>query len=233
MYRVRENPVFDIATGDLISCDAESFIEDFPIKCDRAIAKAAGTNSSTAGSTAGGYGAQGQQISSSIVPGLERDANTPTGYTAQQKQDSLTSGAESTGGANAAANATARLTATRTGNAGGFADALQNVARSRMQANSANSRDVNLSSADLAQQKQQQARSALAGLYGVDTSNQLKAMGVQNEDLDTQLKAKQQGWLQNTEGVINTINNSAKAAGSMGIGFGAGQTSPGDVPGQF
>lgn len=229
MYRVRENPVFDIATGDFISCDAETFVEDFPVKCDRAIANSAKQNASTAGSTAGQFGAQGQQIGSSIIPGLERDANTPTGYTAQQKENMLTSGAEGTGGADAAARGTAALTATRTGNAGGFADALQNVARSRMQANAANSRGVQQSDADLAQSKQQSARQALQGLYGVDTSNQLKSMGLQNDDLNSELKAKQQGWLQNTEGVIDTAANVAKSAGSMGIGYGAGQTSPGQI----
>jgi hypothetical protein len=232
MYRVRENPVFDIETGAFLSCDGESFVEDFPVKCDRAIANTAKSNNQQATGTAGQYGTQASQIGSSVIPGLERDANTPTGYTAQQKSNMLTSGAESTGGAAGAAGATARLTATRTGNAGGFADALQNVARSRMAANQANSRDVQTADADLAQKKQE-ARSALQGYYGVDTSNQLKAMGLANEDLNTELKAKQQGWAQNLEQGIDTAANVAKGAGSMGIGFGAGQTSPGDVPGQI
>jgi L-cysteine desulfidase len=233
MYRVRENPVFDIETGEFISCDAEYLVDEIPIKCDRAIANTAKNSNSQATGTAGQYGTQAQQIGSSVIPGLERDANTPTGYTAQQKSNMLTSGAESTGGADAAANATAKLTATRTGNAGGFADALQNVARQRFAANQANSRDVQMSDADLAQKKQQEARQGLQGYYGVDTGNQLKAMGLANEDLNTELKAKQQGWAQNLEQGIDTAANVAKGAGSMGIGFGAGQTSPGDVPGQL
>lgn len=233
MYRVRENPVFDIESGEFISCDAEYLVAEFPIKCDRDIANQAKTNQKNATGTSNQYGAQASQIAGTVIPGEERDATTPTGYTAQQKQDQLVSGAEGAGGTEAAARGQAALTATRTGNAGGFADALQNVARQRMGQNVANSREVQQNSANLALEKQQQARNALQGYYGTDTSNQLKAMGLANDDLNAELKAKQQGWLQNTEGVVDTITGAAKGAGAMGIGFGAGQTSPGDVPGQL
>jgi len=54
-------------------------------------------------------------------------------------------------------------------------------------------------------------------LYGTDTSNQLKAMGLQSEDLQNQLAAGRQGWLQNTEGVLGTIGKlGSEAAGAYG-----------------
>lgn len=224
MQRVLLNPVFDIETGKLLSHDGESYVDEFPIRCDRSIAKAAGQQGATAGGVAGTAGSNAAQIGSSLVPGLERQANNPTGFTASQLNNMTTAGAEGVGGTGAGATGAASLTSARTKNAGGFADALDEAARIRGRQTSANALGVQNANAELAQQKQQEAQRALQGLYGTDTSNQLKAMGLQGEDLQNQLKAKQQGWLQNTEGVIDTISGAAKAAGSMGVGFGSGQT---------
>jgi hypothetical protein len=224
MKRVLLNPVFDIETGTLLQHDGESYVEEFSIRCDRSIAKTAGSNAASAGGTAGGFGATAAGEESALVPGLERDANTPTGFTAQQKNNMLVAGAEGVGGTGAGATGAASLTAARTKNAGGFADALDEAARIRGRQTSQNALGVQNADAQLAQEKQQEARKALQGLYGTDTSNQLKAMGLQNEDLNSQLAAKRQGWLQDTEGVINTISGAAKGAGSMGVGFGQGQT---------
>ena len=72
-------------------------------------------------------------------------------------------------------------------------------------------------SARLGQQKQQTALSGLQGLYGTDVGAQLKAMGIQDSDINTEIQAGQSGWLQNTMGAIGTLGNlglgAAKAAG--------------------
>ena len=233
MQRVLLNPVFDIETGQLLSHDGESYVDKFPIRCDRGIAKTASQQGAQAGSVAGAAGSQASQIGSSLVPQLERQAQTPTGFTASQLNNMTTAGAEGVGGTGAGATGAASLTSARTKDAGGFANALDEAARIRGRQTSANALGVQNENAQVGLQRQQEAQRALQGLYGTDTSNQLKAMGLQGEDLQNQLAANRQGWLQNTEGVINTISGAAKGAGSMGIGFGAGQTAPSDVAGQI
>ena len=223
-FRVLLNPTYDIESGELLYHDGEFHVEQFPIRCDRSIAKSAGQNASNANSTAGGFGTQASQISSSLVPQLERQANTPTGLTATQKNNALVSGSEAVGGTGAGATGAASLTSARTKNAGGFSDALDEAARIRGRQSSANALGVESADVSLANEKQQQAQKALQGLYGVDTQNQMASMGLANQDLNTELKANDQGWLQNTEGVIGTLGNVAKGAGSMGVGFGQGQT---------
>jgi hypothetical protein len=212
MHRVLLNPVFSIATGELLSHDGESFLEQFPIKCDRAIQGTAKKNAQTATDTASGFGSTAAQIGSTLIPGLERDANNPTGFTPVQKNNMLVASQEGVGGAGSGITGQANLTAARTRNAGGFARALDEAARIKGRTLSSNALGVENEDARVALQRQQEARRALQGLYGTDTSAQLHAMGLANEDLNTALAAGRQGWLQDTEGVINTLSGAAKAA---------------------
>lgn len=186
-------------------------VERFWVRFDRAIQGQAKQNAGNANTLGAQSGATASQIGSTLIPGLERQATNPTGFTPQEKNRMLVAGAESTGGANAGAGGAATLEKLRTRNPGGFSAALDEAARIKGRQTSANALGVENQDAQLAQAKQRQAQQQLQGLYGTDTSNQLHAMGLANEDLDTALKAGQQGWLQNTEGVINTIANASKA----------------------
>ena len=119
---------------------------------------------------------------------------------------------EAAGGANATLTGEGNLAALRTRNAGGFAPALAEASRNKTRALSSGALDVANQNAMLKQQQQQEGLRGLQGLYGTDTSNQLKAMGLSAEDLQNQMAANRQGWLQNTEGVLNTISGMGKAA---------------------
>jgi hypothetical protein len=186
-------------------------VERFRAHFDRSVQKQAGTNASTANTTGAGFGSTASQIGSTLIPGLEREATNPTGFTPLQKNRMLVAGAEATGGANAAAGGQAALEKLRTRNPSGFSAALDEAARIKNRAGSANALSVENADAQLAQQKQAQAQRALQGIYGTDTENQLRAMGLANEDLNTQLNAGKTGWLQNAEGVIGTIADASKA----------------------
>lgn len=210
-YRVLLNPSFSIATGELLSYDGESFVESFPIKCDRSIQGAAKKNAGTAGDVGTGYGATAAGIGSSLIPGLERDANNPTGLTPVQKNNELVASQEAVGGANSGIVGEGNLAAARTRNAGGFARSLDEAARQKGRQLSTNALGVENLDTKIALQKQAQARGELAGLYGTDVSGQLKAMGLQNEDLNTALQAGKTGWLQNAEGILETGADVAKA----------------------
>jgi hypothetical protein len=219
-YRVLRDPTFSIETGELLSHNGESFVEDFPIKADRSIQSSAKNNANTANNTASQYGAQAAGIGSSLIPGLERDANNPQGFSPTQKNDMLVSGAEAVGGANSGITGQANLTAARTRNAGGFANALDEAARIKGRQLSTNALNVSGADAKAALAKQAQARGELGGLYGTDVSGQLKGMGLANEDLDTALKAGQSGWQQNAMGWINAFSNAGQAAAKDKEAFG-------------
>ena len=152
-----------------------------------------------------------RRIGSSIIPGLEREAQNPQGFTPVRKNNMLVAGQEAVGGANSGIVGTGNLAAARTRNAGGFARALDEAARQKGRQLSTTALGVENEDARVGLQRQQEAQRMLSGLYGTDTSRQLEAMGLQNQDLNTALKAGQQGWLQNTEGVINTLTDAAKA----------------------
>jgi len=211
MFRVLENPTFDFATGKLLSHDGESFVETFPVKFDRDIQGKAKKNAGTAGDVGTGYGSTASQIGSSLIPGLESEATHPTGYDPTTKNEMLVQNQEALGGASSGVTGEANLAAARTRNAGGFGRVLDEAARIKGRQLATGAQNVENESARLAQEKQMQAQKMLAGLYGTDTSRQLEAMGLENQDLNTALNAGKTGWLQNTEGVIDTLAGAAKA----------------------
>jgi hypothetical protein len=216
--RILLNPTFDIATGELLSHDGESFVEEFPIRCDRGATSQAKTQGQQAGAVAGQSEANANQLYSSVVPGLIRQAQTPQGLTAGQLNTATTASGEAAGGANAAATGEGRLAALRTRTAGGYPAALDEAARAKGRTLATNAQNLQLTNAKLGLQRQSDAQRQLEGLYGANNSSMLSAMGLQNQDLNTQLRAGQQGWLENTEGVLGTIGNMGKNAAMAGGG---------------
>jgi len=200
------NPVFSIETGELLSHDGESF-EEPKILFDRGVTKAASSANKTATGNAAADRTQAQDVLGGVLPGIQQQANNPTGYTPQDINNMLVAGQEAAGGANAAITGEGRLAALRTRNAGGFAPALDEAARAKGRTLATSALGVSNENARLKQQQQQVARAQLLGLYGTQTHNALAEMGLANQDLETQLAGGRQGWLQNTEGVLNTIGN--------------------------
>jgi hypothetical protein len=212
--RVLTNPTFSIETGELLSHDGESFVEEFSILFDRGATSQAKTQGQQAGAVAGQSQANSNQLYSSVVPGLIREAQTPQGFSASQMNNMTTASQEAAGGANAAQAGEGRLAALRTRTAGGYPAALDEAARAKGRTLATNAQDLQASNARLGLQRQGQAQQALTGLYGTSQNDMLRAMGLQNEDLNTQLKAGQQGWLQNTDQTLGAL-------GSLGGGVGA------------
>jgi hypothetical protein len=71
-----------------------------------------------------------------------------------------------------------------------------------------------------AKELNQAGAAGMQGLFGTDVASQLKAMGIQNEDINTQIKAGQSGWYQNLLGGINAASGLIKALKSGGGGNG-------------
>lgn len=184
---------------------------------DRSIQKSAGQDATAAGGAAGGFGGAATGIAGQLTPEIEREAANPIGYTPTQTNNMLVAGEQGAGGSNASIAGAAGLAANRTRNSGALSGVLDAAARAKAKQLSTNALNIQNRSADVGLQRQQQAQQQLQGLYGTNVNAQLGAMGLQNQDLDTELKAGQQGWLQNTEGVLGTLGKlGSKAAGAEG-----------------
>jgi len=191
------------------------------IRADRGVQSAAKGQSKQATATGDTFGQRATDERGAIIPGLEQEAQHPTGFTPEEKSAQIVSSGEALGGVNSGAGGEARLNSMRTRNVSGFAPALAEAARAKGRAQAGNQLQLNLADATLARQKQEQARQMLAGLYGVDTSGMLKSMGLANEDLNTQLQAGKSGWYQNLLGGIDAGANLLKAI-KMPSGGGGG-----------
>jgi hypothetical protein len=166
----------------------------------------------TASSTAAGYGSKGDQISSSLIPGLEREANNPEGYTPEEMNNQLVAGEQGAGGVNAGIAGQADLQAARTRNSSGETAVLDSASRNKTRQLSDNALNVQNKSAELGQQKQEGAQKELGSLYGTDTEANLKAQGLSTEDINSEVNAGKSGWFQNMNQLISTLTGGAKSA---------------------
>ena len=160
-----------------------------------------------ASGTAGQYGSTAGQVGAELIPTLERDINSPTGFTPTQINNQLVASEQGAGGATAGVTGQAGLQAMRTRNSAGLSGVLDQAARTRQQALSQNALNVQNRSDMLAQEKRASALRQLQGVYGTDVSAQLAAMGQEAPDINALTNAGRSGWLQNTEGIINTLAN--------------------------
>jgi hypothetical protein len=182
------------------------------------ISSDAQNNSRTAGNVASGYGSNASTINSQLLPFLTRELNSPQGYTQQQTGAQLNAAEAGEGGATAGLTTEANLASARNRNSGGFSGALDEAARTQAKNLSNTSSNIAAKSADLAQQNQQSAASGLSNMYGTDTSAQLKAMGLQNDDLKTAASTYGTGnWMNDLSGLASGIGSVAKTGAGFGI----------------
>jgi len=171
-------------------------------------------------STAGSAGQNAGQVRGSLVPGLERDANNPTGYTPEEMNNQLVAGEQGLGGATSSLKGEADLGVARSRNTAGYSNAMDEAAREKMRTSSQNALGVQNESAKLAQQKQQASRSQLGQIYGMDVDEMMKAQGLLPEDVNAEVNASKSGWLQNTMGMISTLSGAAGGIKKMFPGLG-------------
>jgi hypothetical protein len=185
-------------------------------RSQQAAGKQAQQNENFVAANAGGNAAQ---ISSTLTPQLEKQATNPTGYAPQDLNNMLTASAQGAGGATSGITGQANLTAARTRNAGGFTNALDEAARVKNRQLSQNNLGVQNANANVKLGQQQDAQKALQGLYGTDTSEQLSAMGLVPGTINSTVNAGNSGWLQNTEGIMNSLGNLGKGVGDAATGL--------------
>ena len=175
----------------------------------------------TASDVGAGYGADASTVNSQLMPFLTRELNNPQGYTQQQTGSMLNQAEAGAGGATAGLTTEANLASARNRNSGGFSGALDEAARDKGKTLSGISSGIAAQDANLQQQHQQSAATGLSNMYGQDTSAQLKAMGLQNDDLKTAADTYGTGnWANDLNGLSSGIGAGAKIAGQVGGMFG-------------
>lgn len=160
------------------------------------------------------------QIGSSLIPGLEREANNDQGYTPQEQNDQLVAAEQGLGGAAGGITEQANLESARTGNTAGYTSALGDAMREKGRLLSQESLGVKNRSADLGQENRRFAQGQLKGLYDTDTSGMLHSMGLQTEDINAEVNASKTGWLQNMNDTINALSGAATSAAGVKKAFG-------------
>lgn len=168
----------------------------------------------TAGSVASGAQGNAGNLFNQLFPYYSSEAFNPTGYGASDLSAMNTASGESTGGSVAGAVGQGGLQAARTRNAGSFQAAADESARAGMRQNSSNALKTQTENAKLEQEQATEGAKGLSSLYGTNVNEMLGAMGLQNEDINTEIKAGQSGWFQNFMSFLNAI----KPGGSVGGG---------------
>ena len=182
------------------------------------ISQQAQKNAALAGNTAAGYGSNASTVNSNLLPFLTRELNNPTGYTQQQTGSMLNAAEAGAGGATSGLTTEANLAAARNRNSGGFSGALDEAARDKGKTLSGISSGIASQDANLQQQHQQNAATGLSNMYGTDTSAQLKAMGLQNDDLNTAANTYDTGnWASGLNSMMGVGANALKLAAGFGV----------------
>ena len=208
--RISIRAVYDIATGALL--ERQSYEYFGPVeRLDRAAQNEAGQAAGTAGTTAAGYGANAANANAALVPFYRQEMQAQHLFNPAQTSE-LLNAAESPLAAGAATDyGRAQSEAARTRNTSGFSGALDEAARQRNQA--LGQANLGIGEADVmgAKELNQEGAAGMQGLYGTDVNAQLKAMGIQNEDINTEIQAGKSGWFQNLMNGIQTITGGVKA----------------------
>lgn len=190
-----------------------------PFMADRNLQQQATGAATTAAGTASGYGNAAGGIGATLTPVLTRQANGGGGLTATQQNNETVAGEQAAGGANAGVAGQAGLAANRTRNTGALSSVLDAASRNKTAQNSNVALDVARQNTGVQLGQQQSALQQLGNLYGTNVGAQLGAQRNQTEDINAAVNAGNSGWLQNTEGVLNTVSNMGKAAGSVMTGM--------------
>src|ERR1035437_5901087 len=178
-------------------------------KCDRAAQAQAKSLIGQESNLAATEGAQAQQDRAQVMPFFTQEMKAEHGFTPGQSQELLTSEMSGLGGAAADTAEKARLQTARTRNASGFTKALDESARDRNKTMAGGAEAVASADVQGALAKNQAGALGLGDLNKTELSAQEKAMGLEDQSIQTELQAGQSGWLQQAGPYIQMAGNSA------------------------
>lgn len=198
------NPTLDIESGKWVG-EGEFWADDAgEMRCDRAAQNSFKQAAGDAGDLAANQGANANAIGATLRPFYQQEMNAQHLFSPGQTNELLTAAGAPIAASGATAQGQANSEAARTRNTAGFSAGLDQAARDR--SNSLATANLGVGAQDImgAKQLNQEGAAGMNGLYGTDTDAQLKAMGLQNQDISGQVEAGKSGWVQNTLGGINS-----------------------------
>ena len=174
-----------------------------------------------------GFAGRGDKLYNTMFPTLRNELINPQGFGSDMNAIN-TANQQSIGGSVAGAVGQGNLMAARTGNAGGFAPALDEAARSGARQLSQNAVGTQEANAYLKQQQREQATQALGNIYGENTNATLRALGLGNDALQTSNQALGIAGNQKSFGSIlgdslanalgNSLGNVSASVGGFSMG---------------
>lgn len=220
--KIHTKVVFDMETGSVVEDNFYHY--DGPMAmCDRSLQKQGAAAESQAGQTAGKYGSTAGEISGGLVPELQRWTVSPPGYGAQglaEMQTSALQGARARAGAMEEAS---RLRALRTGNEAGLGSLEAAEAQGGARGAGSAIQDILSKNAMLKANQQREAMGELGNLYGTSMRGDIGAQDIVPRDIESELAAGRQGWLQNAEGIIQTLGGAGTGAAGYKYALGGGK----------
>lgn len=171
----------------------------------RDTANAAKDNSRTAQTLSSSLTGRAGDMYSVLAPTLTRMATNPQGFSQGDINNMNTAALQSTAGAAAGQTGAALQRSAATNNAGASTGLVSAANQDATRALSDAALGVQNRNALLKEQQRQEGLSGLEGLYGENIGGGENALGLSNNALQVRNQANQNGWLQNTLGVINTL----------------------------
>ena len=202
--RILEHEFYDYS-GPLALCDRSA---------QNAAKQAAGTARDTAASEQGNANAEHAQLE----PFYRQEMNAQHLYNPEQTNELLNYAGSSIAGSGATAGGEAASEAARTRNTSGFSSALDQNARDRSKVMANANLGVGAQDIMGAKELNQEGAAGMSKLYGADTDAMLKSMGIQNQDIQTQIEAGKSGWFQNMNQLISTLTGGKGLSGIPGMG---------------
>jgi hypothetical protein len=168
------------------------------------------TAANTLGTEAGSLFSEGQSIQAQLLPFLRGELNANSAFSPTQLNEMLSYAGAGAGGAAGSLSGQAALEATRTGNSAGIQGVLDSIARAKSQGLARANEGIAAEDVAQTQANKQSAASGMGQLYGADTGDALKAMGLQNEAVGNQIKASSTGgWFGNLMGTLGDFSKMA------------------------
>ncbi len=147
-----------------------------------------------------------QSQEAQLDPFFRREMGAEHYFDPNQVNEMLTASQAGTGAAQGAEQAALNRNAASTNNATALTKNLDEIARDRMKANAGAAEGIAAQDVLGAKQLNQAGAQGEAGLFQTDTDAALKAMGINTNDINTQLEAGKSGWLQNTLNTVKTLS---------------------------
>lgn len=213
--KITINPTLDMETLQFVSNDGQ-YEYNGPLSLfDRAAQAQAKQQEQTDTGIAANAGVNASQDRAMILPTLKRDINHPTGYTGNQINQNLTAAEQGAGGATGSLAGQGILNAARTRNTAGLSGTLDDAARAKAMAASKAAGGITAESNRLAEAKRASALRGGEGLYGVDTTAQLKGMGMSTDATNAMVNAGKSGWFQNMTDFMKAASDDAKGVAAL------------------